>query len=490
MRAASSGVRPSSSASGTSAQPSGTNTTYFIGADAYGGTPRPVASPAMRRAAPRSSSLTSSLLVARRRAAAATTPAATPSTAPTSGHDEPRRRPRPRRDRRRPRRRRPRRRRARPRGGAASRCTAVASGLDEPGRDRVRAPGDDTHVRRRAGRDASASVDERAGSRRRRCSTSAASEHGNEQGLLGLDVLARRHAALRRLHRPDGDTHVDEYTMRRRRRRPVARAGSVLFVDQPYPNHNGGEVDVRPRRHALHRPRRRRQRRATRTTTARTSATLLGKILRIDPTPSGGAPYTVPADNPFVGTAGARPEIWMYGLRNPWRFSFDRATGDLWIGDVGQNAYEEIDFAPARRSTGVNWGWNLREGTHAFAAATARRRARPDRRDVARRRQLRDRRRLRVPRARDPGAATACTSSATTAGRASSALVAARTAQSLAQRDLGVARRRSSRRSARTPHGELYVALARRHDLPHRSPRNRRVTRRRALASRAARRGG
>src|SRR2546422_12902 len=74
-------------------------------------------------------------------------------------------------------------------------------------------------------------------------------------------------------------------------------------------------------------------------------ATPLAKILRIDPKRSGNASYSVPADNPFVGRAGAYPETWMFGLRNPWRFSFDRATGDVWIGDVGQNVYEEIDYA-------------------------------------------------------------------------------------------------------------------------------------------------
>jgi glucose/arabinose dehydrogenase len=88
---------------------------------------------------------------------------------------------------------------------------------------------------------------------------------------------------------------------------------------------------------------------------------LLGKILRIDPRPSSTKPYTIPASNPFVNRVGTRPEIYMWGLRNPWRFSLDRANRDMWIGDVGQNAWEEIDYAPAGQS-GINWGWNLREG--------------------------------------------------------------------------------------------------------------------------------
>jgi glucose/arabinose dehydrogenase len=88
---------------------------------------------------------------------------------------------------------------------------------------------------------------------------------------------------------------------------------------------------------------------------------LLGKILRINPRPGSGRSYTVPADNPFVGRAG-RGEIWSYGLRNPWRFSFDRQTGDLSIGDVGQNSVEEVDFSAGRSSRGANYGWRPWEG--------------------------------------------------------------------------------------------------------------------------------
>ena len=88
--------------------------------------------------------------------------------------------------------------------------------------------------------------------------------------------------------------------------------------------------------------------------------TLLGKILRIDPSPGGG--YTIPPTNPFVGQSGKRAEIWAYGLRNPWRFSFDRATGDLIVGDVGQDLQEEVDYVRAGTGAGANYGWSIWEG--------------------------------------------------------------------------------------------------------------------------------
>jgi glucose/arabinose dehydrogenase len=97
-------------------------------------------------------------------------------------------------------------------------------------------------------------------------------------------------------------------------------------------------------------------------------SSLLGKILRIDV--DNGDPYAIPEDNPFVGQDGvtqnrALPEIWTYGWRNPWRFSFDRETGDMWLGDVGQNAYEEISFQGAGQGGG-NYGWRCKEATHDF----------------------------------------------------------------------------------------------------------------------------
>ena len=96
--------------------------------------------------------------------------------------------------------------------------------------------------------------------------------------------------------------------------------------------------------------------------------TWLGTILRID---VNADTYTVPPDNPFVDTPGAKPEIWAYGLRNPWRFSFDRETGDLYIGDVGQNQWEEVDFQPAGDPGGENYGWNVYEATHPYSGAAA-----------------------------------------------------------------------------------------------------------------------
>ena len=128
---------------------------------------------------------------------------------------------------------------------------------------------------------------------------------------------------------------------------------------------------------------------------------LLAKILRINPTPSGNLQYTIPADNPFAGQTGKRGEIWMYGLRNPWRFSFDKSTGEMWIGDVGQDLYEEVDYATPGQK-GTNWGWNLREGLHPYNGGAEP----PGAEDPiiearAQRRLLRDHRRLRVSRLRD-----------------------------------------------------------------------------------------
>ncbi|MEA2164704.1 MAG: hypothetical protein QOK37_2831 [Thermoanaerobaculia bacterium] len=91
---------------------------------------------------------------------------------------------------------------------------------------------------------------------------------------------------------------------------------------------------------------------------------LLGKILRIDV--DHGLPYTIPTSNPFYARSSARNEIWAYGLRNPWRFSFDRENGDLWIGDVGQDAYEEVDLQPATSIGGEDYGWRRMEGLHCF----------------------------------------------------------------------------------------------------------------------------
>jgi glucose/arabinose dehydrogenase len=99
--------------------------------------------------------------------------------------------------------------------------------------------------------------------------------------------------------------------------------------------------------------------------TARRIATLAGEIARIDPRPTATAPYRIPPTNPFVAYAGVRHEILMFGLRNPRRFSLDRATSDMWIGDVGQDLYEEIDFALAGHR-GINYGWNKREGFHPY----------------------------------------------------------------------------------------------------------------------------
>jgi glucose/arabinose dehydrogenase len=186
---------------------------------------------------------------------------------------------------------------------------------------------------------------------------------GGEQGLLGLAFSPDGRFLYLAYTDRDGNHQVSELTMRGQRADPGSER-SILHFDDPFGNHNGGQLAFGPDGYLYIAfgdgggggdPE----------GNGQSLDALLGKILRIDPRPGGGRPYQVPSDNPFVGRDGARPEIWAYGLRNPWRFSFDAATGDLWIGDVGQNAYEEIDYQPAGEG-GRNYGWNRREGLHPF----------------------------------------------------------------------------------------------------------------------------
>ena len=192
---------------------------------------------------------------------------------------------------------------------------------------------------------------------------------GGERGLLGL-AFHPRYAENGRLfldytRTGDGATVISEFHATGER----ANASSeriILVVAQPFANHNGGEIAFGPDGYLYiglgdggseGDPQ----------GNGQNTRTLLGKILRIDvDRTAGGVPYAVPADNPFaprgVRPGAGRSEIWAYGLRNPWRFSFDRRFGDLYIGDVGGSAQEEIDRQPADSRGGENYGWNVMEG--------------------------------------------------------------------------------------------------------------------------------
>jgi glucose/arabinose dehydrogenase len=191
---------------------------------------------------------------------------------------------------------------------------------------------------------------------------------GGEGGLLGLTFSADGDDLYLSYTNRRGDSTVAEYPLVDDR---VDDASSriLLQVDQPYSNHNGGQVTVGPDG-LLYVALGDGGSGGDPLDSGQDTTTLLGSILRIDPAdPAGEAGYGIPVDNPYADGEGGRPEIWIHGVRNPWRFSFDRANGDLWIADVGQNAIEEIDHLPADggpAGRGANLGWRVMEGDRVF----------------------------------------------------------------------------------------------------------------------------
>jgi glucose/arabinose dehydrogenase len=195
---------------------------------------------------------------------------------------------------------------------------------------------------------------------------------GNEEGLLGLafdpdyqgnGYFYVYYSAAEPTRSVLSRFNLDEQNT------DVADPGSevvITEVEQPYANHNAGQIAFGPDGYlyialgdggSAGDP----------LGNGQNLSTLLGSILRIDVSGlSGPGDYEIPADNPFVGIEGAREEIWAYGLRNPWRFSFDSETGRLWAGDVGQNSWEEIDII----AKGANYGWNIMEGRQCYSPAT------------------------------------------------------------------------------------------------------------------------
>jgi glucose/arabinose dehydrogenase len=189
-----------------------------------------------------------------------------------------------------------------------------------------------------------------------------------ERGLLGLAFSRDGNELYAHFTDLNGNTNIVAVEIKDGRPdRTTTR--TVLFVEQPYSNHNGGQLLVDDAGNLLiglgdggasgdplgH---------------GQNTASLLGKILRITPTPPGSTtPYLIPSDNPFLQSDSAAPEIAFLGLRNPWRFSLDRGTGDFWIADVGQNSKEEINRVSGSE-LGANFGWNIKEGSEAFSGST------------------------------------------------------------------------------------------------------------------------
>lgn len=193
---------------------------------------------------------------------------------------------------------------------------------------------------------------------------------GAERGILSMALhpdFAENGTVFVNFTDVDGHTNVARFTVDAANpdRLDPASEVTILKIEQPYSNHNGGLLLFGPDGFlyigmgdggSTGDPENR----------AQDLTDLLGKILRIDVNATDGSLYAVPSDNPYVGKPDARPEIYVVGVRNPWRFSFDRETGDLVIGDVGQDSDEEVNFLPAGEIAGANLGWSEMEGYTCF----------------------------------------------------------------------------------------------------------------------------
>lgn len=207
--------------------------------------------------------------------------------------------------------------------------------------------------------------------------TDRVNNNANEQGLLGLAFspdYANSGFFFVNYTDSNGDTVVARYQVDANQADQADPASEfvVLQIDQPAANHNGGMVAFGPDGY-LYIGMGDGGGSGDRYGNGQNPATLLGKMLRLDVTTDPQQPYTVPTDNPWVtadwnGT-DVRDEIWAFGLRNPWRYSFDRATGDLWIGDVGQNQWEEINYTAAG-SGGLNYGWPIMEASSCYSSSS------------------------------------------------------------------------------------------------------------------------
>ncbi len=198
--------------------------------------------------------------------------------------------------------------------------------------------------------------------------TSLVNSTGDERGLLGLafhpNYANNGYFYVNYTRSSDGATRISRFTRNPADPNDALENSEVnlLTIAQPYSNHNGGQIRFGPDGYlyigmgdggSADDP----------NGNGQNLTALLGKMLRIDV--DNGSPYGIPSTNPYATSATYKKEIWAYGMRNPWRFNFDRCTGDLWIGDVGQDYYEEVDFQAASSTGGQNYGWRCREGLHA-----------------------------------------------------------------------------------------------------------------------------